>query len=69
MSKRALPGRASLFRRKVRQPISVTLTRRHHRKLREAMARLELSRSDVVGLLIDVHADSLRVPADLVDDD
>jgi hypothetical protein len=69
MVKRALPGRDSLFRRKVRQPVSVTLTKRHHAKLRAAMRRLNLSRSDVVGLLIDVHADGLRVPADLVVDD
>jgi hypothetical protein len=58
-----------LFRRKVRQPISVTLTKRHHAKLKAAMQRLNLSRSDVIGLLIDVHADGLRVPADLVVDD
>jgi len=69
MAKRALPGRDSLFRKKVRQPVSVTLTRRHHRKLREAMKRLNLSRSDLIGLLVDVHADSIRVPADLVEDD
>lgn len=69
MPKRLMPGPDSLFRRKVRQPVSVTLTRRHHAKLKAAMGRLRLSRSDLIGLLIDVHADSLRVPADLVMDD
>lgn len=69
MSKRALPGPDALFRRKIRQPVSITLTRRHHQKLKAAMERLDLSRSDVVGLLIDLHADSVRVPADLVVDD
>jgi len=33
------------------------------------MKRLNLSRSDLIGLLVDVHADSIRVPADLVEDD
>jgi hypothetical protein len=66
MPKRAMPGAKSLFRRKVRQPVSITLTKAHHRKLRAAMDRLGLSRSDVVGLLIDLHADGLRVPHDLV---
>lgn len=69
MAKRALPGPNSLFRNKIRQPVSITLTRRHHQKLASAMSRLNLSRSDVVGLLVDVHADSLRVPADLVIED
>ena len=69
MAKRLLPGPDALFRRKVRQPLSITLTRRHGAKLKAAMARLDLSRSDLVGLLIDLYADSVRVPADLVTDD
>lgn len=67
--KRAISGPPSLFRRKVRQPVTLTLTKKHHAKLKAAMERLDLSRSDVIGLLIDVHADSLRVPADLLVDD
>lgn len=66
MMKRAMPGPDSLFRKKVRQPVSITLTRQHHRKLKAAIERLGLSRSDVIGLLIDLHADGARVPADLV---
>jgi hypothetical protein len=69
MSKRALSGPPALFRRKVRKPVTLTLTRKHHAKLKAAMERLDLSRSDVIGLLIDVHADSLRVPADLIEDE
>jgi len=68
MAKRALSGPDALFRKKVRQPVSITLTKRHHAKLRAAMERLQLSRSDVIGLLIDVHADGVRVPADLLHD-
>jgi hypothetical protein len=69
MAKRALTGPDALFRKKVRQPISITLTKRHHAKLRAAMERLELSRSDLIALLIDLHADGVRIPADLVMDD
>ena len=69
MPKRALPGPDSLFRNKIRKPVSITLTRRHHAKLKAAIERLDLSRSDVIGLLIDLHADGVRVPADLVIDD
>jgi hypothetical protein len=69
MPKRALPGPDALFRNKIRRPVSITLTLRHHRKLNAAMKRLALSRSDLIGLLIDVHADSLRMPADLVVED
>ncbi len=68
MAKRLLPGPKSLFRGKVRQPLSITLTRRHGAKLKAAMRRLDLSRSDVVGLCLDLYADALRVPADLIDD-
>lgn len=66
MTKRSLPGPDALFRNKVRKPVSITLTRQHHTQLAAAMERLDLSRSDVIGLLIDVHADGLRVPADLL---
>ena len=57
-------GPVSLFRGKVRAPVSVTLTERHHEKVNRAMKRLGLSRSDVVGLLIEQHADGLRLPSD-----
>jgi antitoxin component of RelBE/YafQ-DinJ toxin-antitoxin module len=53
----------------VRQPVSITLTRRHHQKLKAAQERLGLSRSDVLGLLVDLYADSVRIPHDLVVED
>jgi hypothetical protein len=55
-----LPGAKSLFRRKVRQPVSITLTRRHHAKVRKAMKRLGVSRSDLIALLIEQHADTVK---------
>jgi hypothetical protein len=67
--KRAISGPPALFRHKVRQPVTLTLTRKHHAKLKGAMERLELSRSDVIGLLIDQFADVVRIPHDLVMDD
>lgn len=65
MPKRALSGPAALFRKKERTPISVTLTREHHAKLRDAMERLDVSRNDVIALLIDQFADVVRIPRDL----
>lgn len=65
-----MTGPASLFRRKVREkPVSATFTRRHHAKLNAAAKRLNLTRADVLGLLVDLYADVLRIPADLVTDD
>ena len=56
-SKILLPGKASLFRGKVRAPVSITLTKEHHAKVRRAMRRLGLTRADLLGLLIDRYAD------------
>jgi hypothetical protein len=67
VTKKGITGPPSLFRRKLRaQPISVTFTRRHHQKLKAATERLDLSRSDVLGLLVDLYADTVRIPYDLV---
>ncbi len=60
--KKKLSGPTSLFRGKVRKPVSLTLTKAHHRAVNRAMKRLALSRSDVVALLIEQHADQLRLP-------
>ena len=49
-----MTGKASLFRGKVRQPISLTLTPAHHAKVRRAMKRLRLTRADLIGLLIEI---------------
>jgi hypothetical protein len=55
----APPGPVSLFRRKIRKPVTVTLTPGHHVKVNRAMKRLSVSRADVFGLLIDKYADEL----------
>ena len=69
-TKKALTGPASLFRRKLREkPVSVTFSQRHHRLLKDAQERLGLSRSDVLGLLVECFASSVRIPHDLVVDD
>jgi hypothetical protein len=56
-----LSGRASLFRNKVRAPVSVTLTEEHHAKVNKAMRRLGLSRSDLFALLVEKYADVVTV--------
>ncbi len=57
-----LPGKASLFRNKVRAPVSITLTKEHHAKVTQAMRRLGLTRADLLALLIDRHADTITLP-------
>jgi hypothetical protein len=56
-----LSGPASLFRGKVRMPISLTLQPEHHAILRRATARLGLTRADTIALLIHMYAASLTV--------
>ncbi len=58
------PGRRgwqSLFVNKVRAPVSLTLTRKHHRQIKAATKRLRITRSDAIGLLIELYADGLTV--------
>lgn len=55
-----LPGKVSLFRNKVRAPVSLTLTKAHHAKVKKAMRRLRLTRADLIGLLIDRYADTVK---------
>lgn len=57
VTERVRPGPRSLFRGKVRAPVSITLTRQHHTKVRKAMRRLGLTRADTIALLIDRYAD------------
>ena len=56
-----LPGKVSLFRNKVRAPVSITLTHEHHAKVRKNMKRLGLTRADLLGLLIEKHADTVKL--------
>lgn len=50
------PGPLSLFRNKVREPVSLTLTKAHHEKVKQATDKLKITRADLVGLLIE-HMD------------
>jgi len=56
------PGPKSLFRGKRRAPVSLTLTPEHHSKVKENTQRLGLTRSDLVGLLIERFADVVPLP-------
>lgn len=60
-TKPVLPGQVSLFRGKVRAPVSITLTPEHHLKVRRAMRRLGLTRADLIGLLIEKYADTVKI--------
>ena len=57
----ARPGPVSLFRNKVRAPVTLTLTREHHSKVNAAMQRLKLTRADVLALLIEKYADTVTL--------
>jgi hypothetical protein len=60
MKKRKM-GRPTLFSNKVRKPVTLTLTQRHHDLVNEAAARLGLSRADVIGLLISRFCETLTI--------
>lgn len=57
------PGPVSLFRGKVRKPVTLTLTKDHHRKVRMGTRRLGLTRADFIALLIEKYADIVQMPA------
>ena len=69
LKKRSLSGPLALFRRKVRVPVSITLTARHHRVVNEGMKRTGLSRADFIGLLIEEHGEHVEIPHDLAPPD
>lgn len=56
------PGPVSLFPGKRRAPVSLTLTPHHHKKVEQNMRRLGITRADLIGLLIEKHADSVTSP-------
>ena len=56
-----IPGPVSLFRHKLRQPVTMTLTPRHHTMIKRAMKRTGLTRADVVALLIERFANDLNM--------
>ena len=57
------PGPVSLFRNKVRKPVTLTLTAAHHEQVNRAARQLGLSRADTIGLLIHLYADTVQRPA------
>lgn len=59
--KETMSGPVSLFRGKIRAPVSITLTPEHHYKVDRNMRRLGLTRSDLIGLLIEKFADSVKM--------
>ena len=52
-------GPASLFHGKLRKPVTLTLTPAHHLKVQRNKQRLDLTRADLIGLLIDKYADTV----------
>lgn len=65
MATKNLSGPLSIFRHKIRQPVSVTLTRRHHQLVAAATARLGITRSDLFGLFVEKYASVVELPHDL----
>jgi hypothetical protein len=59
---RLMSGKNSLFRGKIRAPVTLTLTKAHHEMVKRAMKRLGLTRADLIALLIDRHADTIELP-------
>ena len=55
------PGPLSLFRYKVREPVSLTLTKAHHEKVKLGMERLGITRADFIGLLIERYAEQVQL--------
>jgi hypothetical protein len=62
-SQKVTGGRPSLFPGKRRgRTISITVTDKHLAKLDTAMERLQVSRSDLLALLVDRYADVVEIP-------
>jgi hypothetical protein len=53
----------SLFRGKLRKPVSLTLTPAHHRKVNKSVRLLGITRADLIGLLIEKYADQVTLAA------
>ena len=51
-----MTGQRSQFRGKVRAPVSITLTDKHHSQVNQNRNRLGLSRSDFMALLVERNA-------------
>jgi hypothetical protein len=63
--KKGRPGRVSLYQGKLRElPVSITLPRALHRKVKAATARLGITRNDLLALLIDKFSAVVELPPD-----
>jgi hypothetical protein len=67
-TKKTKPGPVSLFRGKVRKPVSLTLTPEHHDKVKDRRRKLGCTRSDLIALLIEKYADTVTLMATPHDD-
>jgi hypothetical protein len=66
--KKPRTGRKSLFPGKRRgRTISITMTDAHYRRLEQTMQRLNLTRADVLALLVDRFADIVEIPPKLAE--
>lgn len=61
MKPRKMSGQRSLFRGKVRRPVTLALTPDHHEKVSRNKARLGLTRADFIALLIEKYADDVQL--------
>ena len=64
-----ISGPPALFRGKVRKTASITLTPQHHTLVEEGMMRTGLTRSDFIGLLVELYAERATVPQRLLTQD
>jgi hypothetical protein len=66
MPRQSRLGRPALFSHrfgiKIRQPVSVTLSARHHRMVNTAVRRLGITRSDLFALLVEHYASTVERP-------
>ena len=56
-----MTGQRSQFRGKVRAPVSITLTDKHHSQVNRNRIRLGRSRSDFMALLVERYADNVSL--------
>jgi hypothetical protein len=64
MAKTSAMGRPAFFEKKIRQrPLTCSLTAEQWRIIDATSVRLKLSKSDVVGLLLEKHGAKLTIPA------
>jgi c-di-GMP-related signal transduction protein len=55
----------SLFRNKIRKPVSITLTPEHHKIVDAGIKRLSITRADFIALLINEFGRTIEIPTAL----